>query len=273
MKTFTANGLKFAALEWGTPAAPLVLLVHGFPDTADSWTVLGPQLADGGFHVVAPFLRGYAPSALPERDTDLRTLATDVAEWAAVLGEGQPVHLVGHDWGAEAAYGAVGLAASRFRSLTTIGIPHRATLKPSLRLAWGLRHFAELTLPGAEGRFARDDFAMMEKLIKRWSPDWKYGAAELEPVRACFRQPGVVHAALGYYRAASAFTPDFMRAKVQVPALCVVGADDPALRASDYEPTRAHFAKGMEILSIRGGHFCHREAPEQLIGPLLAHLR
>ena len=50
-------------LEWGEPDAPLVVALHGFPDTAWTWRYLGPYLAERGYRVAAPFLRGYGPSS------------------------------------------------------------------------------------------------------------------------------------------------------------------------------------------------------------------
>jgi pimeloyl-ACP methyl ester carboxylesterase len=59
----TANGLDFAYLEAGS--GPLALCLHGFPDTAWGWEPLLGALADAGYHAVAPFMRGYAPTAVP----------------------------------------------------------------------------------------------------------------------------------------------------------------------------------------------------------------
>ncbi|MFO0626919.1 MAG: alpha/beta hydrolase [Polyangiales bacterium] len=268
----TANDLRFSCLAWGDAGAPLVLLAHGFPDTPHTWDHLGPALARAGYRVVAPFLRGYAPTEAPRVDTTVLTLAEDLAALVPALGATR-AHLVGHDWGAEGAYGAVGIAPTRFDTLTTIAIPHRARLRPSPRIAWGLRHFVELTLPGAEARFARDDFAQLEALLRRWSPTWRYTDDDLAPIRACFRAPGTVHAALGYYRASRVRTPPCMAEPVRVPTLCVYGGDDPIVRRGDYAQTRAHFLQGMTLAEIPGGHFCHRESPEALLPPLLAHLR
>lgn len=263
-----ANGLRFGALSWG--AGPLVLAFHGFPDTAHTWSELGPRLAAGGFRVVAPFMRGYAPTQAPARDTTSRDLGLDVIGLANALGE-DVVHLVGSDWGAEAVYAAVGLEPTRFKTLTAVGIPHRAALKPSPSLAWALRHFVTLQLPGAEARFAANDLAALETLARRWSPTWAATAQDLEAMKASFRQPGTVHAALGYYRAASARVPDFMKKKVPVPTLCVAGRDDPSLRPAQYEATRGHFTGSFEVLVIDGGHFCHREAPDVFAAALLRH--
>lgn len=266
----TVNGRALAYLSWGD--GPLVLALHGFPDTAHTWDVLGPRLAQHGYRLVAPFLRGYHPSALPERDTTLRDLADDVLGVIEAL-KAPSAHLIGHDWGAEAVYAATGLDSKRVLTLTGIGIPHRAHLTPTPKLLWGLRHLVELSLPGAEGRFARNDFARVRELIHRWSPTWAISDAELEEIKQCFRAPGVVHAALGYYRATSAFLPKFMKGPIAVPTLFVAGADDPAVRPSDYEGCRRACPRGFDLLTIPGGHFCHRESPEPLIERLLLHLR
>ncbi|PZR13288.1 MAG: alpha/beta hydrolase [Archangium gephyra] len=263
-----ANGLRFGALSWG--AGPLVLAFHGFPDTAHTWSELGPRLAARRFRVVAPFMRGYAPTEAPRRDATSRDLGLDVLGIANTLGE-TVVHLVGSDWGAEAVHAAVGLEPTRFTTLTTVGIPHRAAVKPSPGLAWALRHFVMLQLPGAEARFAADDFAQLEHLSRRWSPTWQPSANDLEAMKASFRQPGTVHAALGYYRASSVLVPEFMKKKVAVPTLCVAGRDDPSVSPAQYEPTRRHFTGHFEVLTIKGGHFCHREDPDVFAAALLRH--
>src|SRR6202035_6182760 len=102
-----ANGLKFAYLEEGT--GPLVLMLHGFPDTAHTWDHLRSRIAAKGYRAVSPFMRGYHPTAIPDRDADQETLARDVLALVEALGE-QSAVLVGHDWGAAAVYGATSIA-------------------------------------------------------------------------------------------------------------------------------------------------------------------
>lgn len=258
-----ANGLRFGYLEWGeSVGAPLVLMVHGFPDTPHTWARIAPVIAAKGFRVVAPFTRGYAPSGMPTRDATTRELGEDTVALISALGA-ERAHLVGHDWGAEAVYAATGLAPQKVITLTTVGIPHRAAVTPTPKLAWALRHFFTLNLPGAEARFAQDDFAELEMLIRRWSPSWKFTAAGLEPIKQCFRAPGTVHGSIGYYRASSVRTPSFMKARVSVPTLNVAGADDPNVSPETYEATRKHYTGEFEVAVIPGGHFCHCEAPDQ----------
>ena len=108
-RTVRANGLEFGVLEAGT--GPLALCLHGFPDCAHTWRHLFPALAAVGFHAVAPFMRGYAPTtALANGDYGPNTLAADVLGLHEVLGGGSDAVLIGHDWGAEAAYRAAAAA-------------------------------------------------------------------------------------------------------------------------------------------------------------------
>ena len=88
MQHVHANGLDFAYLEQGS--GPVVLMLHGFPDTAHTWSHQMPALAAAGYRVVAPFLRGYFPTAIPANGYyDKATLATDVAALIGALGGGE----------------------------------------------------------------------------------------------------------------------------------------------------------------------------------------
>src|ERR1700722_16405688 len=91
-----ANGLRFAYLEEGS--GPLVLLLHGFLDTAHSWDDLRPRLAAKGYRAVSPFLRGYPPGAIPDRDPDQETMARDPLALIEALGAREAI-VIGHDFG------------------------------------------------------------------------------------------------------------------------------------------------------------------------------
>src|SRR5580693_2999032 len=92
-----ANGLNFGYLEDGS--GPLVLMLHGFPDTAHTWDFVRPRIAAKGYRAVSPFMRGYHPTEAPTRDADQETLAADVLALVTALGATEAV-VVGHDWGA-----------------------------------------------------------------------------------------------------------------------------------------------------------------------------
>src|SRR5260370_6525451 len=189
-----ANGLKFAYLEDGS--GPLVLMLHGFPDTAHTWDDLRPRIAAKGYRAVSPFMRGYHPSAIPDRDPDQETLARDPLGLIEALGAGDAI-IIGHDWGASAAYGAAALAPDRVKKLIAIGIPHPAAVKPSLKKLWGVRHFAAYKLPGAADRFARHDFAALPAIYRRWGPPLHPPPNEFSALLPCFSHPAGLNAVFG----------------------------------------------------------------------------
>ncbi len=255
-----ANGLRFGYLASGTEG-PLVLLVHGFPDTAHSWDVVRPRIAAAGYRVVAPWQRGYPPSARPPRDDyDSDVLGADVLAWIAALGEKDAI-VVGHDWGASAAYSAVGIDASKIRLLVTVGIPHPAGILPTPRLLWAARHFLSLRRKHAAKWIREGDLRHLDELVQRWSPRWNVPVDETEAVKRSLRQDGALEAVLGYYRALRPYPPAAQRKPVTVPSVAFGGTDD-QFPVDVYEKARRHFRAGYEVVTMPGGHFMHREHPE-----------
>ena len=264
-----ANGLRFAYLSEGSGS--LVLLLHGFPDTAHSWDHLRPRIAAKGYRVVSPFMRGYHPSGIPDRDADQETLARDPLALIDALGASDAV-VVGHDWGASAAYGAAALDPDRVTKLFVIGIPHPAALRPSLKKLWGARHFVTYKFPGAPDRFARNDFAALPAIYRRWSPAWNPDPSEFDPVRVCFSNPASLNAAFGYYRKLSPVPSASLKARIKVPTVAFAGLDDPVVQPSDYRGAARMFEGEYTVEEVRGGHFMHREHPDSFADRLLGYL-
>ena len=119
-----ANGLEFGLLQ----AAPARWRCAArLPDTARTWRYLLPELAAAGFRAVAPFMRGYAPTAVPDDGRySVGTLADDAIALHEVLGGDGHAVLIGHDWGAEAAYTAAVAAPDRWRRVVTLAVPPAA---------------------------------------------------------------------------------------------------------------------------------------------------
>ncbi len=264
-----ANGLRFAYLEAG--AGPLVLMLHGFPDTARSWDHARAAVAARGFRAVSPWMRGYSPTAIPARDADAETLGRDVLGLITALGAETAI-VVGHDWGALAAHAAAALEPARISKLVTIAIPHPATWRTTPRKGWRVRHFLAYKLSGAARRFVRDDFAGLTAIYRRWSPTWQPGPDELAPVRACFADPASLAAAFGYYRAMQLRPPRFLRRAIAVPTVAFGGQDDPMATADDYRHAGRGFTGDYTIEAMPGGHFMHREHPDVFAERLLRHL-
>ncbi len=266
-----ANGLDFAYFEEGV--GPLVLLLHGFPDTAHTWDATRPVLAAAGYHAVSPFMRGYHPTSIPaDGRYDADTLGRDALALIEALGEKSAI-VVGHDWGAGAAYSAAGLEPERVRVLVTVGIPHPASVVPTPRLVWGVRHFLRFQSRRAEQLVSADDFAHVDELVKRWSPAWDVPKNESAAVKESFRHPGSLTAALGYYRALTLGIPAAQRKKVVMPSVAFSGDDDGVTLHKDYERARRRYTSSYEVVRMPGGHFLHREHPKRFNDELLRALK
>lgn len=269
-KFVDANGLRFAYVEEGS--GPLVLLVHGFPDTPQTWDAARPAIAAAGFRVVTPWTRGYLPTEIPSEEAfDADTLGRDALALIDALGHDDAV-IVGHDWGASAAYSAAGLGPEKVRQLVTVAIPHPASLKPSPSLLWSVRHFFTLSRRNAAKKIRDTDFAYIDELVQRWSPKWDVPADETRAVKAAFAEPGCLEAALGYYRALSPRLPVSHRKRVAVPATAFAGADD-IISPSAFHRASGRYEAGYEVVEMPGGHFMHREHPEHFNRELLRVLQ
>jgi pimeloyl-ACP methyl ester carboxylesterase len=283
--TLTHNGMSFSVRSAGS--GPLVLLLHGFPDDNHTFDLQLLALAEAGYRAVAPMMRGYEPgSQSPKNLYHLIHLAADVFAWMDLLGE-RKCYLIGHDWGALTSYVAAALQPKKFHCVTTLAIPHLRRglkgvsevpvqlLKSSYILLMQLPKVSELIVE-------RDDYAFIETLWRRWSPDWLFSAEELEQVKSTFRQPGVVKAATQYYR--SLLSPlslsaqqswSLLTSQIEVPVLALAGENDGCMDARLFEHLMQSqdFDKGLSVDCLPGaGHFLHREQPAVVNGLILEWL-
>jgi pimeloyl-ACP methyl ester carboxylesterase len=259
-----ANGIDFAYLSEGDADKPLVVLLHGFPDTASTWDRSMAALANAGYRAVAPFMRGYAPSSLAaDGRYDSDTLGRDALGLIDALGGGKPAILVGHDWGASAAYSAASQGPDRVRLLITLAIPHPRSMKPTPALVWKLRHFATLRRKSAPAKLRATNFAYVDELWHRWSPSWReIPASETEAVKASLREPGSAEAACAYYAAIGLGLPESHKQRITVPTVSFAGLHD-MVAPRAYEKARHCFTASYEVVQVPGGHFMHRQHPDE----------
>ena len=175
-----------------TGEGPAVLLVHGFPDSGLVWRRQVGPLAEAGFRVIVPDLRGFGASERPEGVENYRVtlLVDDLLE----LLDDEPAHIVGHDWGAGIAWALAGLLPDRVASLAALSVGHPNARHPrsleSREKAWYqlLFQFEE-----AEELLLRDD----ARLLREWLADAPDADRYVEEL--C--EPGALTARLGLYRA------------------------------------------------------------------------
>lgn len=264
-----ANNLRFAYHEQGT-GDRLVLCLHGFPDTPHTWHDLMPVLADAGYRVVAPFMRGYPPTEAPaDGQYSVAEFAADVIALIDAFGAPKAT-LIGHDWGALAVYGATALAPERVEQMVVVAIPHPRALKFTPIALWKARHFISFQAKrGAINWMQRENYAAIGTIFRRWSPNWQFTDADVESVRQSLSQAGGVEGALGYYWSFSARRNDpqvraLNGSKTTVPALGIFGEVDGALAMDALERTGEAFTNDYQQVILPGvGHFLHREAPDE----------
>jgi pimeloyl-ACP methyl ester carboxylesterase len=258
---------------------PLVIAVHGFPDDATTFAGQIPALTAAGYRVLTPTLRGYAPSGVARSGRhDAVSAARDLVALADRFSPGAPVRLVGHDWGAVAAFAATAIAPDRFSHLATIAVPHpraitRNASAAQLRRSWYMGLFQ---LPFvAERRLRAHDFKLIDDLWADWSPGYRASAEELRRVKdGIAGREGPV---LAYYRAlrsprSLAGEPRrLLFARTSVRALHLHGRDDGCVGVEMCRGAERDYTGSYELQVIEGaGHFLQREKPGEVSARLLA---
>ncbi len=267
LRFIKSNGIRLRIAEMGK--GPLVLLLHGWPESWYSWRHQMPALAKAGFRVVAPDLRGYGESDAPKavEAYDISKLTGDAVGILDALGEETAV-VVGHDWGALVAWHCVLLHPKRFRAMIAMSVPYggrsKESLVTTLKREFGDNFFYILYFqePGvAEAEFDKDPRAILSRLYlspnsprdkpevtnpKRsaggWIPrlgapkklpDW-LTAKDLDYYVQQFTEAGF-RGGINYYRNMHRnwkITPQLAGVQIQQPVLFIAGKQDVVIRGA-----------------------------------------
>ncbi len=266
------NGLRFTGLEAGPKEGELVLLLHGFPQFADSWIPIMHLLAAAGLRVVAMDQRGYAPGARPAGVAAYRIdqLVSDALEFAEQMGA-ERFHLVGHDWGGLVAWKLAADFPERLRTVSVVSTPHIDAFQDALRSSFD--------------QMNRSKYILLFKL-PRGVPEWALLAADARGLRAAYagvvprsqiaanvrrmREGGTLTAALNWYRA----LPAGLRiGSVTVPAIYIWGDRDQALGEVAALRTARYCTGEYQFFRLAGrSHWLLDEVPEDLARRLLGHI-
>lgn len=266
---------RVRVLEWGAADGPLVVALHGFPDTAMTWRRVAPLLAECGWRVAAPYLRGYAPTEVPaDDDYSVRALAADAVALHAALGGDEQAVLLGHDWGAITTNTVAGDPASPYAQHVSLAVPPfnlvnptRDTLGPwaaaMLRQPLHSWYIAYNQVPGlAERHFEW----LATRLWRLWSPGYD-AREELAHLRASVPDREHARAVVSYYRALLGRGIGPALEDPVRPLLYLHGLDDRCL-----EPGLARIAsrRVQTVLVPGAGHFLQLEQPTAVAAAVLA---
>ena len=308
-RTIAANGIEQFMLEQGE--GPLVLLCHGWPELSYSWRHQIQPLAQAGFRVVAPDMRGFGRTSAPADVSAYSIFDTvgDMVALVAALGEKQAV-IIGHDWGAPVAWHAALFRPDMFTAVAGLSVPppFRGRARPleSLR-ANGITNFywQYFQTPGvAEAEFERDVTLTMRTLLGRGFsdapasllvedgkgflgdvrpdcplPDW-LSEADLAFFAAAYKKTGF-RGSLNWYRNIDRnweLTAPWQNAQIRQPSLFIAGAQDSVITGLIGAKRVAELERVLPNLKAKliiegAGHWIQQERPAEVNAALIGFLR
>jgi pimeloyl-ACP methyl ester carboxylesterase len=273
------NGIHLHVAEDGPPEGPLVVLLHGFPEFWYSWRNQFTDLADRGFHVLAPDLRGYNLSDKPRgiASYDLDQLAADVVGLASHFGQ-ERFAVVGHDWGAAIGWWLAGRYPDRLRQLAVLNAAHPAVWLHAIRTdpeqkraSANVRFFQVPLLPELLIGLNRD--GALGKGFRDSTRTDAFAPADLNAYRVAWRQPGVLTATINYYRAAlrkPLRSPEDYR--ITCPTLIIWGRRDIYSKPELAEASVRLCTQGRIVYLDNASHWVQHDEPEQVSKLLLDFL-
>jgi pimeloyl-ACP methyl ester carboxylesterase len=273
--SFERNGLVFDVADSGPLDGPVVVLLHGFPERNTCWRHVTPLLNEAGLRTIAPDQRGYSPRARPKRRRDyvVDELAADVAALIQLVQRqngGQPVHLVGHDWGAMVGWMVAAEHPALLATYTAFSVPHPAAFVRALAGRQALKswYMAAFNVPFLPERLAAT--GRMRRMLR--------GAGmtreDVDRFQTEIVEYGALPGGLGYYRALPfgllGLREDLT---VRVPTTMVWSDGDTALDRSGPEQTAKYCTGPYDYVELTGvSHWIPTHAPQQAADAILARI-
>ena len=270
-----ANGLRFRAMVDGPPQGELFILLHGFPEGAESWSRQVEAVAQAGGLALAPDLRGYGLSDAPEgvERYAIGELVEDVAAIIKAFGRTE-AHVAGHDWGAIIAWFFASRHPEMTKTLTALSVGHPAALAAAGRededQRSRSRYIALFLQEGkAEEVLSEESYRRLRAMFALGPNPEAVPRAVVDHFVRSLSRPGRLTAALNYYRAnfaqGAAWAALAQQVKVTAPATLVWGDQDPALGRRGAEETARFMSPDYRLEVLEGaGHWLQFERPGEV---------
>lgn len=264
-----ANGLRFRVMADGPVQGELFVLLHGFPEGAESWSKQVDALARAGALAVAPDMRGYGLSDAPDRVQDyaMPNLVADVEGIVRSFGRDR-AHIAGHDWGALVAWFFALGRPEMTSSLTALSVGHPAALAVAMGDEDQRARSRYIRLFLEEGKaetvLAEEDYRRLRAML---APAIPYTV--IDHFARSLARPGRLTAALNYYRAnlprENAWAGLRIDEKVTAPTALLWGDQDPALGRAQAEGTSRYVSGSFRLEELEGaGHWLQFERPDEV---------
>ena len=275
-KTVTVGGQSFPVVDYGK--GPAVLLLHGFPDDRHLWRYQVGALANAGFRVIAPDLRGFgdAPRPIDPKEYGIPIVINDVVGILDALGV-KRVQLVAHDWGAAVGWRMAAVLpdrVSRYVALS-VGAPGGPTTIEQREKSWYMAFFRQTGV--AEDQLMRNDWQLFR--------EWARSPVDVDRYIKNLSRPGALTAALNWYRATggqpaagaagqAAAGTSSQPARVTVPVLGIWSDRDAYLTEMPLKTSGERIAGSFRYEKIsNASHWLMLDQPAELNRLLLSFLK
>lgn len=283
--------LRVGYREHGAAGGEPLILLHGWPDDIHTWDQLIPLLAQQGYRLIVPYLRGAGETRFLDphtpRSGQISALAQDLLELADVL-QLPRFCVIGHDWGALAAYTAALLAPERVRRCIALSVgwgsqdAAQALGLEQARNDW--YHWYLSTQRGAD-TLKKERRELASLLWQSWAPSWQFTQAEFRSTAHSFDNPDWPAVTLHSYRHRWGFCdgdPHYadvetrlrQNSVIAVPTLLLHGTEDGADGVAT-STHKEHLFSGPYLRSVLEGvgHFPQRERPDAVAEAIIGWLR
>ena len=274
-------------MQWNPTGKRSIILAHGWPDSAHGWGPVANTLAQAGWHVIVPSLRGFGHTRFRDANTprsgQLSALGRDMVDLVSALDLDKPA-LVGHDWGARAVANAVGLQPDIASHLVLVSVGY-GTNSPDqpMSVSQARRYWYHwfMATPRGQQTVREQGVQFAREMWDTWSPKGWYTPEAFDQAAQAFNNPDWADITLHSYRHRWGHAEGFEQfaqdeaqlhpaPQIKVPTLILHGQEDycnvPELSAGK----EAYFEGRYERVLLPGvGHFPQREDPASVAQALL----
>ncbi|EFL89007.1 alpha/beta fold family hydrolase [Ahrensia sp. R2A130] len=282
-RTYASNGINLNVREAGASNAPVMVMLHGFPEYSVAWAAVAEKLADT-YHLVLPDQRGFGRSDAPEgvEAYDTKHMVADLLGLIDQIAPDQQIILCGHDWGASVAYAFAMRHSARVSRLIIANGVHPICFQKALYAGGeqtvASQYMTTLRTPDIEDRLAPNGFERLLGMFRKFSSAPWLNASIEDAYRKAWSGDGRLTAMLNWYRASPMIVPaedaeprelnitDEMRARYRIamPHLLIWGLDDQALLI-EARADLGEFCDDLTVTELKGAsHWLLHEKPEEI---------
>jgi len=271
------NGVRLHVVQAGADDAPLVILLHGFPEYWAMWEPMIQPLVEAGFRVWIPDQRGYNISDKPPKiqDYSLDVLADDLLGLLAAADVEKAI-LVAHDWGGGVAWWFANKFPQHVEKLIVINVPHHRALGKAFKSSWKQRFksyyvlFFQLPLlPELVIGFA--NFFVLSNGMRFTATAGTFPRDKMQRYKTAWRQPNALKSMIHWYRAMRVKRSRLPYKTIQAPTLLLWGRQD-AFFSQETAALSLDYCDAGRIRYIEGTHWVVDEHPEAVTAEIISFL-